>query len=644
MRTGKHFFLLLALGSLALGCTDDESTFTPPSGAGGSGVAGQGAGGGGGSGGASGAGQGGGGQAGAEDPGAIVEVSFASKVGVLLDELDGEARERAAKEALGRPATFWQEQAARQVETATYRLIYRNYYHEEERWQLPLPPRELWKIEVGKPVREQIEGHDYVAAPVTFASALLTPLSSPGTADPALAAPGGEVIESFVLPVDPELLLERTGMACMNESYFPPNSVDTENARSFFDDTCTADSVGLEGCHAQEPYPTESCVEAVQARVGSVAVDVLFRRVPWDAARADAIRVGKQRAGGAQLRVRAEGLEDRRIVWRYFPEFSCAIAEGCVGGSGWRRLLQFTATVENTGDAPVFLGDVGPDSPPVKNNMVSLSPCHNHMHFNHYGRFTFGAGDKQLGSKRAFCVESTSRYFNNEQTPLEHPYSCTFQGTQIGWGDDYIAGLDCQWVDVTPLPGGTTGQLTFESNPDQFLCEGKLLRDDEGNPQFEPTSFTNEQGQIESRHRCEPFADAKDDNVASTEVTLPAEGGMVTEPCNRWLLGEKRNCGFARVSSLLSCAAGKPAKVTCTRSGSDQPAAVRVCEASSEHGALPCVFRDALAVGVQGDTTLELDVPCPAPRGGTEVGGLVGVYAAPLIPGEEIGQITCEVK
>ena len=83
--------------------------------------------------------------------------------------------------------------------------------------------------------------------------------------------------------------------------------------------------------------------------------------------------------------------------------------------------------------------------------MFEYSTCHQHYHFSHYGKFSLGFGNQHFVSKRAFCLESTSRYANNETTPLTHPYSCHFQGIEAGWGDDYIAGIDCQWIDVSSV-------------------------------------------------------------------------------------------------------------------------------------------------------------------------------------------------
>lgn len=574
----------------------------------------------------------------ATDPGALIDVSFESRVGVLLDTVPEGAREALATQLLAEDADFWRVRAGRQVETALYRLVYRNLYV-EGLGQLPLPPVDQWVIAPGAAERGTIDGHDYVFVDYTYAGTLLAPLAEAALADPALATVGGMVDEPFVLPADPESLLERTGYACMNESDFPPNSVDTENARQFFDDTCER---GESECHITE-IPGESCLEALENAVGRSEVMIHFERIPWDDARADEVRVGAQRDGGPQLRALDEGVRDHRIVYRYFPADSCAISEGCVGGSGWRRLLQFTATVQNLGDEDVALGDVGPTSPAVVNRLVSFSECHRHMHFNHYGRFEFGDGDMALGGKRAFCLESTSRYFNNEDTPLTHPYSCAFQGVAAGWGDDYIAGLDCQWVDVTSIDatGGVTAPLRFIVNPDEFLCEGALVLDEGGNPTFEPTEFRNEAGEVEQRFVCDRFPDANADNAVEAPVTLPEEGGLATAPCRRFLVGAERNCDYERQpGELVACTPGETLTLSCTAASSSAPVAVRVCEGSHALGGIPCLHNEALGVAVVEDAAVTVEVSCPVARDTVEVGGLVSVFRAGVVPGTDAA-VTC---
>jgi len=588
-----------------------------------------------------------------EDSGALIDVGMESRAGVLLDEVPVEAREALAAELLDRPREFWMERVRRQIDTTLYRLTYRHLYFDpsEGKGQLPLPPVDQWRFELGEPARAEIDGHDLVVVPYAFSATLLAPADAPGLSDPMLADVGGVVEEAFSLPADPEHLLERTGYACMNEDDFPPNSVDTENARQFFDDTCEASGPREieDGCHVTTAV-TRSCVEALRDEVGLVETTVRFTRVAWSEERANAVRVGRQVPGGAQLRALEDGVRDNRIIYRYFPADSCAITEGCVGASGWRRLLQFTATVQNLGAEAAAIGDVGPDSPPVVNNMVSFSACHQHMHFNHYGRFSFGRGDEQLGGKRAFCLESTSRYFNNEDTPLTHPYGCHFQGVAAGWGDDYIAGLDCQWVDITPIEsaGGVTAPLGFTVNPDGFLCEGNLRLDGAGNPLFEPTEFRSEDGRVENRFQCDFFADSEADNAVSIDVAVPEVGGMVTADCTRYLVGDRRNCGFRSADAApQTCTPGETTTIRCSGGAAATPASVRVCEASHREGAIPCTYLEALTTLTVAGADVQATFQCPEGREppstgpDAETGGQFGTFVASFVPGQDASSVVC---
>lgn len=587
---------------------------------------------------------------GSGDPGSLLAVSMTSTVGVLLDEVPESARTRVADDLLAKPESFWIERAKRQIDYTSYRLIFRNLYFEPEEGKgiLPLPPVEIWNVVLnGSPEARTVDGHQVIAVDYTFTSTLLGPEFDAVNADARLTEAGKFVDEAFILPIDPEHIFERTGYACMNEADFPPNSVDTENARLFYDPECEAFAmVEDDGCHLSSPVPTQSCVEAIEAHVGKVETSVRFERLAWNQATADAVRVGQQIPGIAELRAMPEGVADNRIVYRYFAESSCAIVEGCVGGPGWRRLLQFTATVQNLGAVDAALGDVSEGSAPVENRLVSLSPCHNHMHFNHYGKFTFGSGDQQLGSKRAFCLESTWRYYNNEDTPYNHPYTCHYQGTAAGWGDDYIAGLDCQWVDITTVDttaAPVVDTLGFHVNPDKFLCEGTTKVDEAGMTMFEPTEFKNEAGETESRIACEEVDGAADNNHATADVTIPTNnGGLVTEPCGRGQFGPVRNCGFTSAGAALTCTPGEPASITCTGASADKPVAVRICEASEQLGAIPCTYNDAIAVGTHIGDSLKLDFTCPAARSAAiaENGGRIGIYTAPIVPGDETS-VTC---
>jgi hypothetical protein len=313
-----------------------------------------------------------------------------------------------------------------------------------------------------------------------------------------------------------------------------------------------------------------------------------------------------------------------------------------VGGSGWRRLLQFTASIQNKGGRPLVVGSTDDGSPLRENNDFEFSACHGHFHFSHYGQFDFGSFP---GDKRAFCVESTARWFNNEQVPQVHPYSCENQGVETGWGDDYIAGVECQWVDITDVPAPrhgktTTLPLAFQFNPDKFLCEGTPVLDAAGNQVFEPTSFVTETGEPVNRPKCSFAPGTIANNRASVPVTIPEKGGFVTAACTRNQSGGLRDCGFEE-SALRTCRPGAQVTLHCSSPASERPQVMRVCEASAKLGGTACVYRSSLAnANVHGNPST-VTFTCPAARDATETGGRYAIYSGAMIDGDDRAPVTC---
>ena len=138
-------------------------------------------------------------------PGALVGLTMNSQVGVLLDEIPEDERDRLVEELLERPDEYWESLAKQQVLLTYNRLHFRPFFYERLKWQLPLPPKPLWEIELSTdgPRRDTIQNHDYVLIDYTFNSTLLTDQESPAVAEPNLRTIGGTWTEPFVLPVDP---------------------------------------------------------------------------------------------------------------------------------------------------------------------------------------------------------------------------------------------------------------------------------------------------------------------------------------------------------------------------------------------------------------------------------------------------------
>jgi len=598
--------------------------------------------------------------------GALIEIKAQSQVGVLLDEVPEASRDRVAAALLAKPESFFIERAKRQLSLASYRLNFRAAFYDDDscKRQLPLPPEKVLDLALvpdasGEKVRrETVEGHDYVLADYSLHAVVVTDAESPGKSEPDLAEVGGVTEEPFTFPIDPELLLQRTGYACMDEAEFPPNSVDSEDVEFFYDQTCEVeDELTPDGCHYTE-LPEESCEDALSAHVGKVDAPFHYEHVAWDDALAAKNRVGAVRSpGGADLQVVAEELKVNRLTYRYIEPDSCALAEACVGGTGWRRLLQFNASEQNVGSAPVEIGKIdyfldNPDDPtPNANHHVyQYSACHKHYHFNYFATFTYG-GDDDLGSKRAFCLESVQRYANHEQSPSWSDYNtCSFQGITQGWGDQYNAGIECQWVDVTSVDvsdGPVTKPLGLRSNPEGFLCEGKPVLDAQGNLTWEATELKTDAGESVDRPVCDEAKAWDENNFAEEPVTLPTAGkGMITEECTRGQIGPLRNCGYLYDGAMEKCAPGEEVRISCTTEAGAEPQVVRLCEGSKVLGAgTACLEQQALVgLTIEAGSEATATFTCPVKRDASEPGGLVAIYRGALFPEDEVSAITCRFE
>jgi hypothetical protein len=141
-----------------------------------------------------------------------------------------------------------------------------------------------------------------------------------------------------------------------------------------------------------------------------------------------------------------------QIVDRYFASGECAVAEGVVGGTGYRRLLRFDTVVVNMGNGDLVVGDRSdPNNPYAK--WFEFHPCHGHYHirgFSEYELLTLDGRAATQNTKQGFCFEDSFKYGPNKS----NGYDCSFQGITSGWGDWYYKQLVGQWIDITGVPEG----------------------------------------------------------------------------------------------------------------------------------------------------------------------------------------------
>jgi hypothetical protein len=141
------------------------------------------------------------------------------------------------------------------------------------------------------------------------------------------------------------------------------------------------------------------------------------------------------------------------IVDRYFAPEDCAIAEGVVGGSGYRRLLRFDTVLMNRGDGDLVVGDRRDPNNPYAPYFV-YHACHGHYHIRYFSIYELLTPDGQVvvaGTKQGFCFEDSFKYQDGGKS---HGYDCSNQGITSGWGDWYYKQLVGQWIDITGVPAG----------------------------------------------------------------------------------------------------------------------------------------------------------------------------------------------
>jgi hypothetical protein len=265
---------------------------------------------------------------------------------------------------------FWLARARKQLSLTKVRMTFRTTYYPTDssgkftRYQL-LPPYDDFDITFSGAARKAvIDGHELVVREYSARAFMVGQAGSARVSDPALKRVGGRVVERFVLPVDPQLLVQRTGLACMDEATFPLNSVDEDAVDSYYDDLCEAEpprasrSAPCNQCHCTEVV-SRSCVDALRAEVGRAKTALTFTRVAWDEATAASWEARNQvqlnpASTGADLVGDKEKLHKMIVHYKYYPAGSCETKE-CVGGSGWRRVALFDTTHVNVGSKDLFI-------------------------------------------------------------------------------------------------------------------------------------------------------------------------------------------------------------------------------------------------------------------------------------------------
>ena len=448
---------------------------------------------------------------GGADPGALIEVTFSGTVGILLTDVpDGNERKQVATYLLSRPDSWWLTRAHYQIHFTDYTLEYRNWAG-PNMGQLALPDESLWQVNISSrpAVRIPWKGPgkgtnsypalDSIVKEYTFRTVIVTDYFSPEKSDVALSNIGGLVLETLYVPLDPYLVIQRTGTACVDEFQYAFNSWNTADSTAMFDPTCTtqskkpknSDDYDCYYCHCTPPYPELDCIDSLNKNTGMTILSMNFSRIAWDDTIANNftyLPFGSMDEDANIIPYTIDAVQTSVFeYYDYIAADSNIINDHCVTGYGWRKLMMFSATDLNNGKIPIHIGEIpyrqNSNKPPptfILGNQYYWDPAHGHYHLGYYMDTEYQSKNgvrTANATKRGFCLITVKRVINSVDTPLYTPYfTCTYQGVSPGWADTYQIGIPCQWKDVTGIPAGY-GTLSNYINKWDVLCEGKIQCD-----------------------------------------------------------------------------------------------------------------------------------------------------------------------
>jgi len=204
------------------------------------------------------------------------------------------------------------------------------------------------------------------------------------------------------------------------------------------------------------------------------------------------------------------------------PATFCSVQEGGIT-PGEHRLVRFTVSTPNIGDADLAIGD--PNVHIAANDgLFEFATCHNHYHFRHYALYQLidpATGQVWRAAKHGFCMIDLEKVqgFTGDADNKPHFVSCGRvgipgnQGISMGWADVYIWKLGGQYFildggDGQPEvpPGDYIIRITV--NPPFVAAAGEPC------PNVDPAGFCH----------TLPESDYAN-NVAQVSITIPDHNG-----------------------------------------------------------------------------------------------------------------------
>jgi hypothetical protein len=452
----------------------------------------------------------------------------------------------------------------------------------------------------------------------------------------------------------------------MDEAQFPLDSVDSEGTINYFDETCGPEGPynfdgGCNQCHCTVTV-SESCRSVLGKTTGKSSTTIMYTRIPVNMTLVNQIEAlvafPFTTTFGADMVASIPSMNHNYVVYKYLSQDSCEMLECNGGGFGWRRLLYFDAVHINAGTKPLEIGEIiylenDPNSfdPLLFHNLYYWDTCHQHPHFTGYAEYHYGTTP---GHKQGFCIMATGREVNARWSPITNAnFDCLHQGIQNGWSDAYNAGIPCQWIDVTDIDTSkkaVTKALVMDSNHKNWLCEGNLNKDANGQPIWIPTGEFTATGQSIEKQSCSTSPGALNNNHDEVQASVPKDGeGLITQACRDvdHSLGPKRDCEYVVRSQGVSCTPGATVSLSCSVSGNAKSQILRVCESSRALGAgTACRFNDAFTLSnsvISPGAATVVSFTCPSARDSIEIGGNYATYAGPAWNKDAPAAINCNV-
>jgi hypothetical protein len=219
-------------------------------------------------------------------------------------------------------------------------------------------------------------------------------------------------------------------------------------------------------------------------------------------------------------------------------ESFCTLQEGGVP-PGKHRVLRFTVTTPNIGDADVFIGDPnrhwdpnGDGNGDDSDGLFENDACHQHYHFRNYATYALLSADASRSwrsAKVGFCMIDITPYNTNEggikpwvyracgrpaRPALGFPEIPGNQGISTNYGDTYVKWLGGQYF----VLDGADGQPVVA--PGQYRIRIEV------NPGYVPTRENPCRFLDTATGLCHNFQESNyANNVGSVLITIPDHPG-----------------------------------------------------------------------------------------------------------------------